>query len=136
MYILGSDKGKWKEALEKTMLDSDILVKETEKEKLKTEVKSDAIANKYLLICKDNISEILAEVSELLAQEIIIQKVFLLNPEDAKNNDLYLGDVIVINGAPSVIDSWKEAVLGDMKAYVGSFAETCNIIKKEIDDGK
>lgn len=129
MYILGSDKGKWKEALEKTMLDSDILVKETEKEKLKTEVKSDAIANKYLLICKDNISEILAEVSELLAQEIIIQKVFLLNPEDAKNNDLYLGDVIVINGAPSVIDSWKEAVLGDMKAYVGSFAETCNIIK-------
>lgn len=45
-------------------------------------------------------------------------------------------DVIVINGAPSVIDSWKEAVLGDMKAYVGSFAETCNIIKKEIDDGK
>lgn len=103
MYILGSDKGKWKEALEKTMLDSDILVKETEKEKLKTEVKSDAIANKYLLICKDNISEILAEVSELLAQEIIIQKVFLLNPEDAKNNDLYLGDVIVINGAPSVI---------------------------------
>ena len=136
MYILGSDKGKWKEALEKTMLDSDILVKETEKEKLKTEVKSDATANKYLLICKDNISEILAEVSELLAQEIIIQKVFLLNPEDAKNNDLYLGDVIVINGAPSVIDSWKEAVLGDMKAYVGSFAETCNIIKKEIDDGK
>lgn len=134
--VLGSDKGKWKEALEKTMLDSDILVKETEKEKLKTEVKSDAIANKYLLICKDNISEILAEVSELLAQEIIIQKVFLLNPEDAKNNDLYLGDVIVINGAPSVIDSWKEAVLGDMKAYVGSFAETCNIIKKEIDDGK
>lgn len=33
------------------------------------------------------------------------EKVFLLNPEDAKNNDLYLGDVIVINGAPSVIDS-------------------------------
>lgn len=29
-----------------------------------------------------------------------------------------------------------QAVLGDMKAYVGSFAETCNIIKKEIDDGK
>lgn len=28
------------------------------------------------------------------------------------------------------------AILGDMKAYVGSFAETCNIIKKEIDDGK
>lgn len=137
VYVSGRDKNEWSEALADTLADSDILIKEIADERLKTEVKADIeIGIKYLFISQDNVSEILAEASELLAQGIIIQKVFLLNPESANSNDLYLGDVAIMNGTQPAIDSWKAAVLGEVKTYKENSNEICNMVKRELDYGR
>lgn len=135
VYVLGREKDKWGDALEQVLTDADILVKKIEDERLKMEIIEDVeIRNKYLFISQDNISRILAEISELLAQGTIIQKVFMLNPERASGNDFYLGDVGILNSTQSVIDSWKAAVLGEVKTYEINSDEISSVIRKELID--
>ena len=133
VYVLGEDKAEWGAALTKTLTTTDVFVKEVSRKRLKTEIKKDTeVKSKWLFISQANISEILVEIGELLAQGITIERVFLLNPERAKDNDLYLGDMVILNGTQIAIDSWKEAALGGVEAYEVNFDEICGVIKKEI----
>lgn len=135
VYVLGREKDKWGDALVRVLTNADILVKKIKDERLKIEIMKDIeIRDKYLFISQDNISRILAEVSELLAQGTIIQKVFMLNPESASSNDFYLGDVDILNSTQSVINSWKAAVLGEVKTYEKNSDEICSVIRKELID--
>ena len=133
VYVLGEDKTEWGAALTKTLDTTEVFVKEINSEKLKAEIEADTeVESKWLFISQANISGILAEIGELLAQGIAMEKVFLLNPERAKDNDLYLGDIVILNGTRGVIDSWKEAALGEVETYEVDFDEICSVIKKEI----
>lgn len=133
VYVCGEEDTVLTEGL-KT---SGALVKKTDWESLKAAATEDAeISDKYLLIFQSEVSEILAGASELLAEGVGIKKVFLVNPESAKINDLYLGDAVIINGTQPVIDSWKAAVLGEISEYKGNSDELYHLIKREFDDEK
>lgn len=133
IYVIGMNKKEWTERFDKELNNYEILVKEIEGHELKEEIQANIeIANKYLFIDSNNVLDILKEAGELLAQGIIINKVFLVNPENATNNDLYLGDMVIINGTQQVIDSWRSAVLGTVKVYNGEIKEICDVVKKEV----
>ena len=102
------------------------------KEEVDFEQKREAL---YLIVAQ-NVSEVLVQASELLAQGICFKKVFLLEPEKANINDLYLGDIVIINGSQRVIDSWENAVIGNVTNYETSTDDICEIIIKELTDEK
>lgn len=79
----------------------------------------------------------ITKASELLGENIIINRIFLINPSKAKESDLYLGDISIIDGNSVAIKSWEKAVLGNVSGIIGmvpvTFIVNTNVDRNDID---
>ena len=74
--------------------------------------------------------------SELLGENIIINRIFLINPSKAKESDLYLGDISIIDGNSVAIKSWEKAVLGNVREFESNSNDIFDIIMRELENDK
>ena len=79
---------------------------------------------------------ILGKASELLGENIIINRIFLINPSKAKESDLYLGDISIIDGNSVAIKSWEKAVLGNVREFESNSNDIFDIIMRELENDK
>lgn len=76
------------------------------------------------------------KASELLGENIIINRIFLINPSKAKESDLYLGDISIIDGNSVAIKSWEKAVLGNVREFESNSNDIFDIIMRELENDK
>ena len=72
----------------------------------------------------------ITKASELLGENIIINRIFLINPSKAKESDLYLGDISIIDGNSVAIKSWEKAVLGNVREFESNSNDIFDIIMR------
>lgn len=78
----------------------------------------------------------ITKASELLGENIIINRIFLINPSKAKESDLYLGDISIIDGNSVAIKSWEKAVLGNVREFESNSNDIFDIIMRELENDK
>lgn len=61
---------------------------------------------------------------------------FLINPSKAKESDLYLGDISIIDGNSVAIKSWEKAVLGNVREFESNSNDIFDIIMRELENDK
>lgn len=101
-----------------------------EGEKIRYRSKNRQLAPETLRILK------MAKASELLGENIIINRIFLINPSKAKESDLYLGDISIIDGNSVAIKSWEKAVLGNVREFESNSNDIFDIIMRELENDK
>ena len=78
----------------------------------------------------------ITKASELLGENIIINRIFLINPSKAKESDLYLGDISIIDGNSVAIKSWEKAVLGNVREFESNryswFGNISGVIRMDV----
>lgn len=67
---------------------------------------------------------------------IVINRIFLINPSKAKESDLYLGDISIIDGNSVAIKSWEKAVLGNVREFESNSNDIFDIIMRELENDK
>lgn len=137
LYVFSRTDEDFCNKLVQEMNTEKVYCKKADNHSLKKSIKEDAmIQDKYIATFADCASEGLAGASELLAQGTIIKKVFLIYPEMAKESDLYLGDIVLLNATQTVVESWRAAVLGDIVNYNCKNEEICEVITRELTNEK
>lgn len=99
-------------------------------------VKHNAKAKKYIIAFSEMASLCITKASELLGENIIINRIFLINPSKAKESDLYLGDISIIDGNSVAIKSWEKAVLGNVREFESNSNDIFDIIMRELENDK
>ena len=59
-----------------------------------------------------------------------------INPSKAKESDLYLGDISIIDGNSVAIKSWEKAVLGNVREFESNSNDIFDIIMRELENDK
>ena len=54
----------------------------------------------------------------------------------AKESDLYLGDISIIDGNSVAIKSWEKAVLGNVREFESNSNDIFDIIMRELENDK
>ena len=93
-------------------------------------------AKKYIIAFSEMASLCITKASELLGENIIINRIFLINPSKAKESDLYLGDISIIDGNSVAIKSWEKAVLGNVREFESNSNDIFDIIMRELENDK
>ena len=91
---------------------------------------------KYIIAFSEMASLCITKASELLGENIIINRIFLINPSKAKESDLYLGDISIIDGNSVAIKSWEKAVLGNVREFESNSNDIFDIIMRELENDK
>ena len=90
----------------------------------------------YIIAFSEMASLCITKASELLGENIIINRIFLINPSKAKESDLYLGDISIIDGNSVAIKSWEKAVLGNVREFESNSNDIFDIIMRELENDK
>lgn len=94
------------------------------------------VKKKYIIAFSEMASLCITKASELLGENIIINRIFLINPSKAKESDLYLGDISIIDGNSVAIKSWEKAVLGNVREFESNSNDIFDIIMRELENDK
>ena len=73
---------------------------------------------------------------EMLVFLLPFNRIFLINPSKAKESDLYLGDISIIDGNSVAIKSWEKAVLGNVREFESNSNDIFDIIMRELENDK
>lgn len=95
-----------------------------------------SVKKKYIIAFSEMASLCITKASELLGENIIINRIFLINPSKAKESDLYLGDISIIDGNSVAIKSWEKAVLGNVREFESNSNDIFDIIMRELENDK
>lgn len=95
-----------------------------------------SVKKKYIIAFSEMASLCITKASELLGENIIINRIFLINPSKAKESDLYLGDISIIDGNSVAIKSWEKAVLGNVREFESNSNGIFDIIMRELENDK
>lgn len=105
-------------------------------ESIQKNIKVKHNAKKYIIAFSEMASLCITKASELLGENIIINRIFLINPSKAKESDLYLGDISIIDGNSVAIKSWEKAVLGNVRESESNSNDIFDIIMRELENDK
>ena len=72
----------------------------------------------------------------IIIWRLLINRIFLINPSKAKESDLYLGDISIIDGNSVAIKSWEKAVLGNVREFESNSNDIFDIIMRELENDK
>lgn len=137
VYIIGDDGNGISNTLIKKLNTLDISCQKVEHQDILKKCNDDSeVKNKYIVAFSEMAFLSIARASELLGENIVVNRIFLINPPEAKENDLYLGDVCIIGGDPISVMSWEKVVLGEIKEYELNNNDISDIIVRELENDR
>ena len=118
VYIFGDNENEIRDVLIEKLSASNISCKRVGGQEIIERCHEDiSVKKKYIIAFSEMASLCITKASELLGENIIINRIFLINPSKAKESDLYLGDISIIDGNSVAIKSWEKAVLGNVREF-------------------
>lgn len=108
VYIFGDNENEIRDVLIEKLSASNISCKRVGGQEIIERCHEDiSVKKKYIIAFSEMASLCITKASELLGENIIINRIFLINPSKAKESDLYLGDISIIDGNSVAIKSWE-----------------------------
>ena len=112
VYIFGDNENEIRDVLIEKLSASNISCKRVGGQEIIERCHEDiSVKKKYIIAFSEMASLCITKASELLGENIIINRIFLINPSKAKESDLYLGDM-----ANMICD--KEIIALEPSAYM------------------
>ncbi|MFR2489008.1 MAG: non-ribosomal peptide synthetase [Coprococcus comes] len=137
VYILGDNENEIRDVLIEKLSASNISCKRVGGQEIIERCHEDiSVKKKYIIAFSEMASLCITKASELLGENIIINRIFLINPSKAKESDLYLGDISIIDGNSVAIKSWEKAVLGNVREFESNSNDIFDIIMRELENDK
>ncbi len=137
VYIFGDNENEIRDVLIEKLSASNISCKRVGGQEIIERCHEDiSVKKKYIIAFSEMASLCITKASELLGENIIINRIFLINPSKAKESDLYLGDISIIDGNSVAIKSWEKAVLGNVREFESNSNDIFDIIMRELENDK
>lgn len=137
VYIFGDKENEIRDVLIEKLSASNISCKRVGGQEIIERCHEDiSVKKKYIIAFSEMASLCITKASELLGENIIINRIFLINPSKAKESDLYLGDISIIDGNSVAIKSWEKAVLGNVREFESNSNDIFDIIMRELENDK
>jgi len=137
VYIFGDNENEIRDVLIEKLSASNISCKRVGGQEIIERCHEDInVKKKYIIAFSEMASLCITKASELLGENIIINRIFLINPSKAKESDLYLGDISIIDGNSVAIKSWEKAVLGNVREFESNSNDIFDIIMRELENDK
>lgn len=137
VYIFGDNENEIRDVLIEKLSASNISCKRVGGQEIIERCHEDiSVKKKYIIAFSEMASLCITKASELLGENIIINRIFLINPSKAKESDLYLGDISIIDGNSVAIKSWEKAVLGNVREFESNSNGIFDIIMRELENDK
>lgn len=137
VYIFGDNENEIRDVLIEKLSASNISCKRVGGQEIIERCHEDInVKKKYIIAFSEMASLCITKASELLGENIIINRIFLINPSKAKESDLYLGDISIIDGDSVAIKSWENAVLGNVREFESNSNDIFDIIMRELENDK
>ena len=137
LYIFGDNENEIRDVLIEKLSASNISCKRVGGQEIIERCHEDiSVKKKYIIAFSEMASLCITKASELLGENIIINRIFLINPSKAKESDLYLGDISIIDGNSVAIKSWEKAVLGNVREFESNSNDIFDIIMRELENDK
>lgn len=137
VYIFGDNENEIRDVLIEKLSASNISCKRVGGQEIIERCHEDInVKKKYIIAFSEMASLCITKASELLGENIIINRIFLINPSKAKESDLYLGDISIIDGNSVAIKSWENAVLGNVREFESNSNDIFDIIMRELENDK
>ncbi|MFR4634304.1 MAG: hypothetical protein ACLT8I_17650 [Blautia faecis] len=122
VYIFGDNENEIRDVLIEKLSASNISCKRVGGQEIIERCHEDInVKKKYIIAFSEMASLCITKASELLGENIIINRIFLINPSKAKESDLYYGiDILGLGCALGGLSTWK---LGNVaESYTTSMA--------------
>lgn len=98
VYIFGDNENEIRDVLIEKLSASNISCKRVGGQEIIERCHEDInVKKKYIIAFSEMASLCITKASELLGENIIINRIFLINPSKAKESDLYLDQLVIVN---------------------------------------